>query len=408
MLTNITCQKAKPKGKPYKLSDSAGLYLLVNPNDNKLWRLKYRHLGKEKMLSFGLYPIVSLAEARERRDAAKKFLSQGVDPSTAKKAEKLQAIRNAGNTFKAIALEWHANQIEKWSPNHALTVMRRFDVDIFPHIGSRPIADIDAPELLELLRIIEKRGALDVAMRVKQICGQIFRYGIATGMCKRDHAADLRGALRTGKVQHFAALDIKEMPAFLQALERNDARLFAQTRRAIRLLMLLFTRTTELIHAKWAEFDIENAQWEIPAERMKMGNSHIVPLSKQAVALLKEQQQETGHLKTDFVFPSQIRPKDPMSNNTVLFAIGRLGYKYRMTGHGFRALARTTIREKLGYEGDVIERQLAHAVANKVVRAYDRAQFLDDRKLMMQDWANYLDAVASEGKVIVGDFKKKA
>ncbi|MBI3441605.1 MAG: tyrosine-type recombinase/integrase, partial [Proteobacteria bacterium] len=394
MLTNTACQSAKPKKRPYKLSDSGGLYLLVNSNSNKLWRLKYRYLGIEKMLSFGLYPIISLAEAREKRDAAKKLLSQGIDPSTAKKAEKQQAIRNASNTFKAIALEWHANQIGKWSPNHALTVMRRFDVDIFPHIGSRPIADIDAPELLELLRIIEKRGALDVAMRVKQICGQVFRYGIATGMCKRDHAADLKGALRTGKVQHFAALDIKEMPAFLQALERNDVRLFSQTRRAIRLLMLLFTRTIELIHAKWAEFDLENAQWEIPAERMKMGKAHIVPLSKQAVDLLKAQQEETRHLKTDFVFPSQIRPKDPMSNNTILFAIGRLGYKYRMTGHGFRALARTAIREKLGYDGDVIERQLAHAVANKVVRAYDRTQFLPERKKMMQQWSDYLDAIA--------------
>ncbi len=399
-LTNIVCKNAKPKEKPYKLSDGGGLYLLVKTNAAKHWRLKYRFLGKEKLLALGPYPVISLADAREARDSAKKLLIAGTDPITHKQDRTRLAIRNAQNTFKSVALEWHGNQVEKWSANHSLNVMRRLDVDIFPYIGSRPIADIDAPELLEVLRRIEKRGALDVAGRVKQICGQVFRYGIATGKCKRDHSADLKGALKKGKSGHYPALDIKEMPEFLKALERNEPRLFSRTRRAIKVLMLTFVRTNELINAKWPEFDLKNARWEIPAERMKMGNPHIVPLSRQVIAILKEQKEETKHLDTDWVFPSQVRPKEPMSNNTILFAIGRLGYKGRHSGHGFRALAMSTIKENLGYRHEVVDRQLAHAHKSKIDRAYDRAKFLDERKRMMQEWSDYMDDVANHGKVI--------
>ncbi len=403
-LTNIICKNAKAKEKPYKLADGGGLYLLVKTNGAKHWRLKYRFLGKEKLLALGPYPVISLADAREARDSAKKLLIAGTDPITHKHDRTRLAIRNAQNTFKSVALEWHGNQIDKWSTNHALNVMRRLDVDIFPYIGSRPIADIDAPELLDVLRRIEKRGALDVAGRVKQICGQVFRYGIATGKCKRDHSADLKGALKKGKSGHYPALDIKEMPEFLKALERNEPRLFSRTRRAIKVLMLTFVRTNELINAKWPEFDLENARWEIPAERMKMGNPHIVPLSRQVITILKEQKEETEHLNTDWVFPNQIRPKEPMSNNTILFAIGRLGYKGRHSGHGFRALAMSTIKENLGYRHEVVDRQLAHAHKSKIDRAYDRAKFLPDRKKMMQEWADYMDTVASGGKVIRAKF----
>ena len=407
-LNDKLCRNAKPKQKPYKMADGGGLYLSVQLDGAKYWRLKYYYLKSEKLLALGVYPLVSLAEARESRDRAKKLLATGKDPSTVKKDDKKQALRTARNTFRAVAMEWHENQKDKWTPRHADNLIRRMELDIFPHIGSRPISEIDPPELLDnVLRKIEKRGALDVATRAKQICGQIFRYGVATGKCKRDPSADLRGALKIGKTKHFPALEIKEMPEFLSALEKNDARLFARTRRAIRLLMLTFTRTTELIHAKWDEFDLENGQWEIPAERMKMGNSHIVPLSKQAVAILKEQQEETGHYNVPWVFPSQTVPKNPMSNNTVLFAIGRMGYKGRMTGHGFRALAMSTIKEKLGYRHEVVDRQLAHAPRSKVDRAYDRAKFLDERKVMMQKWADYLDSVAN-GKVIIGKFGKAA
>lgn len=406
-LTDKSCKAAKAQEKPYKLSDGGGLYLYVQPDGARYWRLKYYFLGKEKLLAVGVYPIVTLAEARERRDQAKKLLAAGKDPSAEKKDQRKQAIRKSRNTFEVVAREWHENQRGKWTPGHAQNVMRRLEIDVFPYIGSHPVTDIDPPELLDsVLRKIEKRDSLDVAARVKQICGQVFRYGIVTGRCKRDPSADLKGALKTRRTQHFPCIDIREMPEFLSVLDKNDARLYARTRRAIKLLMLCFTRTKEMIHAKWPEFDLENAVWEIPAERMKMGKPHIVPLSRQAIAILKEQREETGHLKTDWVFPSQVRPSEPMSNNTILFSIGRMGYKGRMTGHGFRALAMSTIKEKLGYRHEVVDRQLAHAQRSKVDRAYDRAQFLDERTTMMQDWADYLDAIASSGKVIIGDFRK--
>jgi len=269
-LNDKLCRNTKPKEKPFKLADGGGLYLYVQPDGAKYWRLKYYFLGKERLLALGVYPLISLADARDQRNEAKKLLKAGKDPSTAKKDEKREALRANKNTFRSVALEWHENKKEKWTPHHVLNVMRRLEIDIFPYIGSRPIAEIDPPELLDnVLRKIEKRGSLDVAARVKQICGQIFRYGVATGKCKRDITVDLKGALKTGKTKHFPSLDIKEMPEFLSVLEKNEARLYNRTRRAIWLLMLTFTRTTELIHATWKEFDLENGLWEIPGERMK-------------------------------------------------------------------------------------------------------------------------------------------
>ena len=406
-LNDKICRNTKAQKNPRKLADGGGLYLLVQPDGAKYWRLKYYFLGKEKLMALGVYPVTTLADAREARNKAKKLLAAGKDPSATKKENRKEAERVARNTFRAVALEWHENQKGKWTPKHAVNVMRRLEIDIFPYIGSRPISEIEPPELLNsVLRKIEKRGALDVATRVKQICGQIFRYGIATGKCKREVTGDLKGALKTRRTKHFAALDIKEMPEFLSVLEKNDARLFARTRRAMRLLMLTFTRTTELIEATWDEFDLKNGMWEIPGERMKMGNPHLVPLSKQALAILKEQKEETGHINTPYVFPGQISPQDPMSNNTILFAIGRMGYKGRMTGHGFRALAMSTIKERLGYRHEVVDRQLAHAHKSKIDRAYDRSQFIDERIIMMQQWADYLDGIAN-GNVIQGVFAKQ-
>ncbi len=404
-LTDTACRNAKAKDKPYKKADGGGLYLYVKPDGARYWRLKYYFLGKEKLLALGIYPIVSLQEAREKRDDTKRLLDAGKDPSHVKKEKKRQTLERHKNTFEVIAREWHESQLNRWSTNHGLNVMRRLEVDVFPYIGKRPIADITPPELLDVLRKIEKRGALDVTARVKQISGQVFRYGIATGKCERDSSADLQGALKVGKVKHFATLDIKEVPEILQTLERNHARLFPRTQRAIKVLMLTFVRTGELINATWDEFDLEKGQWEIPGWRMKMKNPHIVPLSRQVVELLREQKEETEHLNTNWVFPSQVRPKDPMSNNTILFAIGRLGYKKRMTGHGFRALAMSNIKEKLGYRHEVVDRQLAHAQRNKVDRAYDRAQFLDQRRKMMQEWANYIDKIA---KGSASSFKRAA
>ncbi|MCB1681560.1 MAG: integrase arm-type DNA-binding domain-containing protein [Alphaproteobacteria bacterium] len=406
-LTDTACRTAKAKDKPYKKADGGGLYLLINKDGSKYWRMKYRFLGKEKLLAFGTYPLTSLADAREERETAKKLLAGGIDPAKYRKEEKRQTIRNAQNTFKVVALEWHENQKERWSENHALNVLHRLETDIFPHIGAEPLSNIEAPDLLDILRKIEKRGALDIAKRSRQICGQIFRYGIQTGRCKRDPSHDLHGALKSRKTKHFAALEAKEIPEFLAALERNDARLYSRTRRAIKLSLLTFVRPGEIREARWEEIGFEAKEWVIPAERMKMKRAHIVPLSRQALEVLKEQQEETGCLNTPWVFPSQIRPKDPMSDGTVNVAIKKLGFQGRMTAHGFRALARTTIREKLDYAPDIIEAALAHKPAGPLGEAYDRTKFLTQRKKMMQDWADYLDAVASEGKVISLTEKRK-
>lgn len=405
-LTDTACKKAKAESTQRKISDGGGLYLLIKPCGGKYWRLKYYFLGRERMMALGVYPVVSLADARKRREDAKKLLANGIDPATAKKERKREAIQNAANTFEAVGREWHTKQLERWDPKTGKKVMRYLENDIFPYIGSRPIADIDPPELLEALRKIEGRGAYYNAGRIRQLCGQIFRYGVATGKNPRDPSADLRGALTTAKTNHYAALDIKEMPDFLRALDQNDARLFPQTRRSIRLLMLTMTRTSELILAGWDEIDLDKAIWEIPGSRMKMGNPHIVPLSRQAVALFREQQEDTKHLNTPWVFPNQVRPQKAMSNNTILMGIKRMGYAGRMTGHGFRALAMTTIMEVLGYPHEIPDTQLAHAKGDNVRRAYDRTKFIPQRKKMMQEWADYLDAVAAGGKVIAGNFKK--
>jgi integrase len=384
------------------------MYLEVMPNGSKYWRLKYRYLGKEKRLALGVYPIVTLAEAREKRDDARKLLANDVDPSTAKKQKKREAIRNANNSFEAVAREWHTKKCEKWAEKTGAKIMRYLEKDVFPHMGGRPIGEIDPTEVLDMLRKIEARGAYYNAGRIKPYCGQIFRYGVATGKSERDPTGDLKGALATVKTKHHASLSIKEMPEFLKALELNDARLFPQTRRGIRLLMLTLVRTTELIEAQWDEFDFKKSQWEIPAERMKMDVAHIVPLSKQVLELFKEQQASTAHLNTNFVFPNQVRPKKPMSNNTILMGIKRLGFKGRMTGHGFRALAMTTLMEELDYPFEIPDAQLGHAKGNSVRRAYDRTKYLPQRKKMLQHWSDYLDVIASGDNVVHGKFGKGA
>jgi integrase len=298
---------------------------------------------------------------------------------------------NTDNTFEVIAREWHEMQSAKWIKNTSDYTLRRLENDIFPLLGAYPIKDITAPLLLTALRAIERRGAHEMAHRALQVCGQILRYAIATGRAERNVAADLKGALRPVKHTHFAALDAKELPEFIKTLEQNDARLFLHTRYAIRLLMLTFVRTSELINAKWDEFDFEKKLWVIPPERMKMRKSHIVPLSRQSLAILENIKQSMGYGVN--VFPNQVEPRRCMSNNTILKAIERLGYKGQMTGHGFRALAMSTIKEQLGYRHEVVDRQRAHAPRTKVDAAYDRAQFLDERTKMMQEWADYLDSI---------------
>jgi len=406
-LTDTACKNAKPRDRAYKMFDGGGLYLEVMPNGSKLWRVKYRYLGKERRLSLGAYPLITLAEAREGREEIKKLLAKDIDPATAKLERKREIVRNVENTFQAVALEWLEIQKSRVSEGYVQAIQKRLENNIFPYLGSRPIAQITPPELLEVLRKIEKRGKLETTSRLKQLCGQIFRYGIQTGKCERDAAADLKGALKTKKTEHFRTIDAKDIPAFIAALEKNEARLYARTRRAIWLSMLTFCRPGEIRQARWEEIDFEEAIWAIPGSKMKMGRDHIVPLSKQAVAILREQQEETGALNTPWVFPSQIKPRQCMSDGTVVRAIDRLGFGEKMVAHGFRALARTTIREKLGYDSEVIERQLAHKASGPLGMAYDRTEFLDKRKKMMQEWANFLEAVASQGKVISLTEKRK-
>ncbi len=403
-LTDKACKNAKPAFKQYKLTDGAGLYLLVKPNGSKIWQMKYAFLEKEKTFSIGQYPLVTLLSAREARDAAKKLLMQGIDPTKAKKQEKRQAVRNAQNTFKVTALEWYDTKKPEWSESHAKNVLHRLDTDIFPMLGNVPLKEIMAPDLLDALRRIEKRGAWDLAIRTRQICGQVFRYGIQLGRCDHNPAQALHGALKTRKTEHYAALTPDELPELNYALERNDARLYPRTRNAIRLSLLTFQRPTEIREARWSEIDLDKGLWTIPAQRMKKKREHIIPLSRQAITILKEQREETALLQTDWVFPSHIRPRNAMSNNTVRVALQKLGFKGRMTAHGFRALARTAIREVLDYPPDVIEVQLAHKAAGPLGEAYNRAQFLKQRTVMMQEWADYIDSVSTGGTVIHANF----
>ena len=394
-LFDKTVQNLKPGKKPYKRSDGGGLYVFVAPDGARYWRMAYRFNEKQRTLALGVYPTISLSEAREARDAAKKLLAAGIDPMQAKREQKRQAKLCAENTFEAIAREWHEKQKDGWTPKYAVSVLKRFEDDIFPEIGSRPIGLIEAPELLDALRKVETRDALDVAKRLRETVGQVFRYGIQTGRAKRDPSADLKGALKAaGRQQHHKAMPREELPGFLRTLACYDGA--EQTQLALRLMLLTFVRTTELRAAKWAEFNFETAEWRIPAERMKMRDPHIVPLSRQAIEVLTELRGMAGN--SEFAFPSP-GAEGCMSNNTMLFAMYRMGYHGRATVHGFRAVASTILNE-MGFNPDWIERQLAHSERNKVRGAYNHAQYLTERRRMMRHWADYLDTVAADNKVV--------
>jgi integrase len=385
-LTDRLVRNAKPRETQYKISDAAGLYLLVKSNGKKYWRYKYRIGGKEKLLSIGVYPIVSLSEAREKCLNARKQLSNNIDPSLDKKEKKLKQRLSINTSFEIIAREWHLNQKLSWTTRHSEYVIRRLEVNIFPFLGPKQINDITAPELLKVLRMIESRGAIDIAHRILQTCGQIFRYAIAIGKAGRDISADLRGALKTRKKESNSYLKAKELPEFLEKLENYDGDL--QTKLALKLLLLTFVRTKELRGAKWEEIDFKHEDWRIPAERMKMRDNHIVPLSKQAIQLLKQLHQISGH--KEYLFPNRNQPQTFISENTMLYAIYRIGYHSRTTVHGLRATASTILNEH-NFPPDIIERQLAHAPRNKVRAAYNHAQYLPQRREMMQFWANFLD-----------------
>jgi integrase len=395
MLTNTALRAAKPKEKPYKLGDEGGLYALINPDSSKWWRLKYRFEGKEKSLSMGVYPHVSLQQARARRDDAKKAVANGIDPSAKRQAEK---SANA-NTFEAVGREWLGLQKAKLAPATYNKAVWTLETLVFPYIGGRPVAKLGAAEVLKVLKRIEARGIHETAHRTRQRCSQVFRYAVQTDRAAHDVTTDLRGALAPVVSEHHSAItEPARIGELLRAIEGYSGQ--PVTAYALKLAPLLFVRPGELRHAEWTEFDLDGQEphWRIPAEKMKMGEQHVVPLANQALALLRELILLTG--RGQFVFPSLRSGSRPMSENTVNAALRRLGYATdEMTGHGFRSLASTNLNEQ-GYHPDLIELQLAHAERNKVRAAYNKAQRLPERRKMMQSWANYLDGLRARGNVV--------
>lgn len=413
-LTDIEVRSAKPKDKVYKLSDGSGMYLEVMPTGAKKWRMSYLQAsGKKNRLTFGTYPQTSLAQARDKRTAARKLLSDGIDPAEARDEKKRLDADNAAQTFEMLAREWHSNKLSSWHPTTAKDTLRRLELDIFPQIGAMPITAITHQHMIAALRKIETRGAHEVAHRIKSTCARVFSYANQLGIENRNPAADLTDVLKPAQAGHFAAITSDELPAFLAAMNKNDALLFMPTRIALRLMMLIFVRTSELITTPWSEIDLETGEWIIPWQRMKRGKLTVNPdktnhhacLSRQALELLRELHTLTGSGR--YLFPNQRDHEKPMSNGAILMVLKRMGYQNKMTGHGFRALAMSTIKENLGYRHEVVDRQLAHAQKDKVASAYDRAMFLEERKKMMQEWADYLDKLARTS-VIASNFSKSA
>jgi integrase len=409
-LTDTAIRAAQPGPKPIKLSDSGGLYLEVSPSGGKWWRLKYRFQGKEKRLSLGVYPAVPLvgrkdkstgewiAGARDKREEAKRLLGMGIDPGAQRKAAKATAAEASAQSLEAVAHEWLAKFSVKWTPSYRNKLQRSFELNVFPWLGTRPIGEISAVDVLQCLDRIQGRGALETAHRVRQTCAQLFRYAMATQRATRNPASELRGALPQVEPTHFAAItEPSQIGGLLRAVEGYQGQLV--TRAALKLAALVFIRPGELRKAEWAEFDLVGAQWSVPAERMKRKEDHIVPLCAQAVAILRDLQPLTGRGR--YVFPSVRSIKRPMSGNTVNGAFRRMGFgKDEMCGHGFRAMARTVMDQVLGIRPDIIEHQLAHKVKGPLGRAYNRTSFLPERRLMMQQWADYLDLLrASHGVV---------
>jgi integrase len=396
-LTEMKVRNAKPKEKFYKLSDSSGLYLHVTETGSRLWRFKYRYDGKQKLLAFGRYPEISLLDARLKRDEARRQLAHGIDPGAVRKAQKQAAVEDT-ETVEVIAREWHDKFKANWTEGHALKILRALERDVFPWIGSRPIKAIKAPELLTVLRRVESRGVLEGAHRIRGLCNQFFRYAVSTGRAERNPAQDLIGALPPAKEKHLAAItNPQQVRELLQAIDGYSGSYVVKC--ALQLSPLVFTRPGELRHMEWSEVDLDNELWSIPAEKMKMREPHLVPLSRQAVKILEELKKLTGSGK--YALPSERTSERPMSNNAVLAALRRMGYtKDEMTPHGFRAMARTMIDEVLQIRPDFIEAQLAHRVSDPLGRSYNRTQHLNERRKMMQTWADYLDGLKAGAKVL--------
>jgi len=404
-LTDVAIRQAKPAEKPRRLADAQGLYIEIAPSGGKWWRWKYRFGGKEKRLALGTYPDVSLTAARKARDGARDQLKAGTDPSVARKVSKARSAISTETAFEAVAREWHKTKATGWAQSHADTTIARLEKDVFPWIGTRPLPELDAPELLAMLRRVEARGAIETAHRLREIVGQVFRYGIATGRATRNPAADLQGTLKTATTRHHAAItDPKQLADLVRAMRGYRGSPVVRT--ALQFSALVFQRPGEVRAALWSEIDLDGAMWTVPAARMKRsvdqkanGQPHLVPLSTQAVALLRELHPLTGtgyRGAAGCVFPSERGEGRPLSENGVRMALRTLGYSNEaMTPHGFRAMARTILDEVLSERVEIIEAQLAHTVRDPLGRAYNRTTFLPERIAMMQRWADYLDELAA-------------
>lgn len=402
-LNDAKVRKAKPESKQYKLGDAGGLFILIHPNGSKYWRWRYRFAGKQKTLALGVYPVVTLAAAREARTAAAAQLADGLDPSAMRKIEKVQTAERAENTFEVVSREWHVKHEPTWAESHSKRIIARLEQHVFPWLGTRPIADIKAPELLTVLRRIESKGALESAHRMRTISGQVFRYAVATGRAERDISQDLRGALPPVQKKHFSAItDPSKIGELLRAIDGYSGTFPVVC--ALKLAPMLFQRPGELRQMQWTDVNLEVGEWNFTASKQRTGVEpvvHTVPLSKQAVEILRELHPLTGHGR--YVFPSP-RTRDgsrPMSDNAVLSALRRMGIeKDEMTGHGFRALARTVLDEVLAFRVELIEHQLSHSVRDPLGRAYNRTKHLPERRKMMQSWADYLEGLKLGADVV--------
>jgi len=397
LLTDRQIRETVPGAKPIKLNDGDGLYLLVQPNGARWWRMRFSVHGVEKQLSLGVYPVISLKRARERREDMRRQVAEGMDPSAVRKAEK----RSLTHTFEAVAREWMAKRKAVWSSEYTNNITRRLEQHVFPWLGSKPIKTVIAADVLEVLERIEKRGKAETAHRARSCCGEVFRFAVATRRADRDPTIDLKGALMPVRARHFPSVKRPEQVGeLMRAIEGYDAKTLP-IHAALRLLPLVFVRPGELRLAQWEEFDLPKAEWRIPGERMKMRTEHIVPLSTQATAILKELYPVTG--PKGCVFPSILHAARPISDNTINSALRRLGYeRHEMTAHGFRSIASTLLNEK-GWNADAIERQLSHGERNKIRGTYNFAEYLPERRKMMQAWADYLDELRRENDTPVAD-----
>ncbi len=402
-LTARQVDTSKPKDKPYKLSDGGGLYLLVNPNGSRYWRLKYRIAGKEKLLALGVYPDITLAEARQKRADAKKVLAAGGDPGQEKQEEKQAKEQAVANSFERLAMEWHSHKSTSWSEGYAEHLLMYLKKDIFPFIGQKAITDISQVEMLNVLRKMEQRGVLDKLKKTRQACRQIFTYAIITGRAEHNPVSDLAGALKSPKQQHYPHLLVDQIPDFLHALSEYSGSTI--TRNATRLLMLTGLRTIELRASEWVDIDFDKGVWNVPAERMKMRRPHLVPISTQVRELLEEIHQLTGRGK--YVFPGRNDAGKPMSEASINQVIKRIGYDGKATGHGFRHTMSTILHEQ-GYNTAWIETQLAHVDKNSIRGTYNHAQYLDGRREMLQWYADYMQALENGENVVHASFGKRA